>query len=212
MTTIRNVVQRGFLAPVLGLVCGLAASIMVGTRLIAGESDFAGDDEADALPKTGKAPQPGKAALVDKTTGAVPPGKTAPDASVTTTAMANTGPQTAMVEIKKSAEKPAVISSGSISVVRRASYIAFKGSEFQLFTGRYHCALDYFDTYYFNYLGDGVTEQGSQWFKFKAKNRMTDKAEIRFKLSGSRFSKLIYQVIVADFLDTSKPRDDSPSE
>ena len=196
MVAFRNVVQRGFLTPVLGLICGLSAGVMVGARLISGnpgdgiDGGGAPDPELNAVPDKPAVPDSPATALPQKT----PAVKNLP------LVVTNTPAPTAIVELKNSpgTGKPAEKQPGTIPVVRRASYIAFKGFEFQLFTGRYRCTLDYFDTYYFSFLADGVSEQGSQWFKFKAKDRQTDKAEIKFKLTGSCFSKLIYHVAIVE--------------
>lgn len=212
MAVFQDAEQRGLLTLVLGLVSGLAASFIVGTRLKsdrqAGEATVA----EETLPEPAENSVPDEAAPVKQTMAPPPSDKAAPAAEAPNTALVNTVTPTALVVVKKPVEKPAEKPSGSVSIVRRANYIAFKGFEFKLYTGKYHCTLDFFDAYYFNFLGDGITKDGVQWFKFKAKNRTTDKAEIKFKLSGSRFSKLVYHVAVVESFEHFLPGNNTLEE
>ncbi len=193
MMLFQHVVRRGFLTPVLGVICGLAATVVISARIISGEYPHVTNNEKkdllEATPPVSKTP-------VNAT-----PEKPLNKAMAMTTALVNPIKPAVIIKPKTAAEKPA----GVISIVRRASFIAFKGLEFQIYTGKYRCMLDFFDTYYFHYLGDGATDKGRQWFKFRAKNRTTDKAEIRFKLIDSRFSRLIYQIMIVETFEHFLP-------
>ncbi len=128
------------------------------------------------------------------------------------------------VQKPAAAEKPSTAekspaaekSSGGLRIVRLANIIAFQGFDLEIHTGKYRCMLEYFDTYYFSFLGEGVSDQGTQWYKFKVKDRETEKAEIKFKLTGSRFTKLIYQVMIVEsfehFLPGNSPLDEEGEE
>ena len=176
MTLFQNVTRKGWLTLALGVVGGLAASLIAGEKLLRGRDI---QDE-----------------IVEEE---VPPDEISQDE-----VPANEDTQDGITREKRG---------GGVSMVRRASYLAFEGCGFRLYTGGYHCSLESFDTQYLLYRDRGTTERGIQWFEFKAKDGAgTDNAEIRFSLTGSCYETLVYQVIIARLEEPSVPENNNLEE
>lgn len=191
---------------------------LIGATLISGKKAPEGTVAVKSLPEPVKEEVPAATAPALEPVSSSVSQKPVNPGEAPRLALISTIQPAALLPAKSTEEKPSFEEkpSGGLRIVRRANLIAFQGFELEIHTGKYHSKLDYFDTYYFSYLGEGVSEQGLQWYKFKVKDRESEKAEIRFKLAGSKFSKLIYQVVIVEsfvhFLPGNSPLDEEVEE